>query len=227
MPWMLYRGNLVVFTCVLSERVFNGHSSSHPGRHPLCNMTLLFLSSSIYFSTPLNLAGFVICFDQQNIVGVILYEFQSLGCKRPCRFYLFSSWTPALRPAYKEGCWRMSHWRRPRHPCPQQQYQLTHMCKILLDLLVQLTLQLHEGCRQKFSDELLHQPHPSEKPQVIVLKSLSFGVVCYRAKANGYTMLSGSSNSGTNFPQMKMNNLDWIIFKDVFTATKVGITTIA
>lgn len=63
-PWMLYRGNLTIFTRVLSKRVFHGHSSSHPGRHPLCNMTLLFLSSSIYFSTPLNLDGFVICFDQ-------------------------------------------------------------------------------------------------------------------------------------------------------------------
>lgn len=57
-------------------------------------------------------------------------------------------------------------------------------------------------------------------------KSLSFGVVYYMVMANGHTVFSGSSNSGTKFPQVKMSLffLDWIICKDVFISHMLGIT---
>lgn len=40
-------------------------------------------------------------------------------------------------------------------------------------------------------------------------KSLSFGVVYYMVMANGQTVFSGSSNSGTKFPQVKVSIFFW------------------
>lgn len=116
---------------------------------PVCSMH--YCSSHPHLESvsphPWTWAGFITCFNQQNVVGVRVCEFQSLGHKRPCSSHLSSMWTTALRPPYKEDCWRVSSWRRWRHPCPQQ-YRLTHVCEGLLDVLVRMTLQLHGDYRQ-------------------------------------------------------------------------------
>ena len=69
-------------------------SSTPPYIHTLCNVTLQLIPSKdrVYFPKPWTWAGLVICFGQQNVAKVTLFQFQAWA-SRGLACFCCLSWT--------------------------------------------------------------------------------------------------------------------------------------